>query len=55
MEDLIKKVSYLKGYADGLDLSPKSDKGKLAFIKLLDVMSEIAHVYLEELNSKSTR
>lgn len=28
MEDLIKKVSYLKGYADGLDLSPKSDEGK---------------------------
>ena len=38
MEDLIKKVSYLKGYADGLDLSPKSDEGKL-IIKLLDVMS----------------
>ena len=26
MEDLIKKVSYRKGYADGLDLSPKSDE-----------------------------
>ena len=50
MEDLIKKVSYLKGYADGLDLSPKSDEGKL-IIKLLDVMSEMADT-IEELNSR---
>ena len=50
MEDLIKKVSYLKGYADGLDLSPKSDEGKL-IIKLLDVMSEMADT-IEELKTK---
>ena len=50
MEDLIKKVSYLKGYADGLDLSPKSDEGKL-IIKLLDVMSEMADT-IEELNAR---
>ena len=41
MEDLIKKVSYLKGYADGLDISPKSDEGKL-IIKMIEVMSEMA-------------
>ena len=50
MEDLIKKVSYLKGYADGLDLSPKSDEGKL-IIKLLDVMSEMADT-IEELTQE---
>ncbi|MCH5211167.1 MAG: hypothetical protein J1F01_09435 [Oscillospiraceae bacterium] len=41
MEDLIKKVSYLKGYADGLDISPKSDEGKL-IIKMLDLLGEMA-------------
>ena len=48
MEDLIKKVSYLKGYADGLDISPKSDEGKL-IIKLLDVLGEMANA-LEEVS-----
>lgn len=50
MEDLIKKVSYLKGYADGLDISPKSEEGKL-IIKLLDVMGEMADA-IEELNDR---
>lgn len=50
MEDLIKKVSYLKGYADGLDISPKSDEGKL-IIKLLDVLGEMANA-LEEVSCR---
>ena len=49
MEDLIKKVSYLKGYADGLDISPKSDEGKL-IIKLLDLLGEMADK-IEEMDS----
>ena len=48
MEDMTKKVSYLKGYADGLDISPKSDEGKL-IIKLLDVLGEMANA-LEEVS-----
>lgn len=48
MEDLIKKVAYLKGYAEGLDISPKSDEGKL-IMKLIDVMAEMADT-IEELN-----
>lgn len=50
MEDLIKKVSYLKGYADGLDISPKSEEGKL-IIKLLDLMGDMADA-IEELNDR---
>ena len=50
MEDLIKKVSYLKGYADGLDISPKSDEGKL-IMKLLDVLGEMAEA-VEELTDR---
>lgn len=46
MEDLIKKVAYLKGYADGLDISPKSDEGKL-IMKLIDVMAEMADTIVE--------
>ena len=48
MEDLIKKVSYLRGYADGLDISPKSDEGKL-IIKMLDLLGEMADT-IEDLN-----
>lgn len=29
MEELVKKVSYLKGFADGLDINEKTDEGKL--------------------------
>lgn len=50
MEDLIKKVSYLKGYADGLDINPKSDEGKL-IVKLLGVLGEMADV-IEELSDR---
>lgn len=50
MEDLIKKVAYLKGYAEGLDISPKSDEGKL-IIKLIDVMAQMADT-IEELNDR---
>ena len=46
MEDLIKKVAYLKGYAEGLDISPKSDEGKL-ILKLIDVMAEMADTITE--------
>lgn len=50
MKDLIKKVSYLKGYADGLDISPKSDEGKL-IMKLLEVMGEMADA-IEEIDDR---
>lgn len=42
MEELIKKVSYLKGYADGLDINDKTDEGKLLkkIIEVLDEMSD---------------
>lgn len=43
MENLSQKVSYLKGFADGLDLSPKSDEGKL-ISKMLEVLEEMAEV-----------
>lgn len=41
MEDLIKQAAYLKGYAEGLDISPKSDEGKL-IMKLIDVVGAMA-------------
>lgn len=41
MENLSQKVSYLKGYAEGLEISPKSDEGKL-ITKMLDVLEEMA-------------
>lgn len=41
MENLIKKVSYLKGLADGLDISEKTDEGKL-LIKMVEVLGEVA-------------
>ena len=50
MDDLIKKVAYLKGYAEGLDISPKSDEGKL-IMKLIDVMAEMADT-IEELTDR---
>lgn len=42
MEELIKKVSYLKGFADGLDINEKTDEGKLLkkIIEVLDEMSD---------------
>ena len=49
MNDLSKKVSYLSGYADGLNLSPKSDEGKLIG-KMLEVMEEMAD-RIEELEA----
>lgn len=41
MKNLSKKVAYLKGYADGLDLNPKSEEGKL-LKKMLEVIDDIA-------------
>ncbi len=41
MEDLIKQAAYLKGYAEGLDINPKSDEGKL-IMKLIDVVGAMA-------------
>ena len=41
MEDLIKQTAYLKGYAEGLDISPKSDEGRL-IMKLIDVVGVMA-------------
>lgn len=41
MDNLSKKISYLKGYADGLDISPKSSEGKL-LSKMLELLGEMA-------------
>ena len=41
MSDLSKKVSYLHGFAEGLDISPKSDEGKI-LLKMLEVIDEMA-------------
>ena len=41
MSDLSKKISYVKGFADGLDISPKSPEGKVIG-KLLEVLEEMA-------------
>ena len=41
MSNLSKKVSYLRGFAEGLDISPKSDEGKL-ISKMLEVIDEMA-------------
>ena len=39
-QDLIKKVSYIKGLADGIKLSDKSDEGRL-ISQLIDVVDQI--------------
>lgn len=39
-QDLIKKVSYIKGLADGIKLSDKSDEGKI-ISQLIDVIDSI--------------
>ncbi len=41
MSDILKKVSYLRGFADGLDISPKSSEGML-ISKILDVLDDMA-------------
>ena len=41
MSDVINKVSYLKGLAEGMNISDKSDEGKL-IAKLIDVLSDAA-------------
>ena len=41
MSDLSKKAAYLKGLADGMKLSEKSDEGSI-ISKLLDVIDEMA-------------
>lgn len=43
MSDITKKASYLRGYADGLDISPKSDEGKLIG-KMLELIEEMAEM-----------
>ncbi len=39
MSELLNKVSYLKGLAEGMNLAEKSDEGKL-ISKLIEVLSE---------------
>lgn len=39
--DILDKVAYLRGFADGLGISEKSDEGKL-ISKLIDVLDELA-------------
>lgn len=41
MDELIKKVSYLKGFADGLDINEKTDEGKL-LKKVVEALEEIS-------------
>ena len=41
MENLVSKVSYLKGLAEGLEIDKSSPEGKL-LIKIVDVLSDIA-------------
>ena len=41
MSDVINKVSYLKGLVEGMNISDKSDEGKL-IAKLIDVLSDAA-------------
>lgn len=41
MSDILNKVSYLKGLAEGMNISDKSDEGKL-IAKLIDVLSDAA-------------
>ncbi len=43
MENFLKKVAYLKGYADGLDINEKTDEGKL-LKKIIEVIDEMADV-----------
>ena len=42
MSNLSNQVSYLKGLAEGMNLSEKSEEGKL-IAKLIDVLSDAAH------------
>lgn len=41
MSEFSKKVSYLRGYAEGMELDSSSPEGKL-ILKMLDVMDEMA-------------
>ena len=41
MENLVSKVSYLKGLAEGLEIDKSSPEGKL-LMKIVDVLSDIA-------------
>ncbi len=41
MSEISKQVAYIKGLAEGMQLSDKSDEGKL-IVKLIDVLSEAA-------------
>lgn len=41
MENFAKKAAYLKGFAEGLDMSPKSDEGRL-LAKIVEVIEEMA-------------
>lgn len=43
MEDLLKKVSYLKGLSEGLGIDDASTEGKL-LIKIIDVLDEFTEV-----------
>lgn len=41
MENIIKKVAYLKGLADGLEISEKTDEGKV-LLKIIEVLDDMA-------------
>lgn len=44
MGNLSKKISYLKGFTDALELDKKSDEGKV-LSKIIDVLDEIAEEF----------
>ena len=41
MDDLMKKISYLKGYADGVNLENEGNSGKV-MIKIIEALDELA-------------
>lgn len=51
MKDFAKKAAYIKGFADGLDISPKSEEGRL-LNKLVEFVEEMA-AEIDSINSYS--
>jgi len=41
MESLLKKVAYLQGLADGLDIDDSSDEGRV-LLKIIDVLDDMS-------------
>jgi len=41
MDDLMKKISYLKGYADGVNIESEGNSGKI-MVKIIEALDELA-------------